>query len=214
MNVSETQPARGGFEDRLEAELVKVVAARPAGARRRGVRSAVRRPAVKAGVLAVAIGVAAAFAGLALSHRGVSPVHIKTAAFSVDTYQDGTVHVTWDKSRYIQDSQDTAALQRALRQAGLPVLIKTGVFCQGPGDNGDLGPGGVGPGVGRVMTGENEPGGGVVFVFTPAAVPAGKELFIGYLTPAQLAITQGRPGSVERLVPAGVALTCTTQVPR
>jgi hypothetical protein len=32
-------------------------------------------------------------------------------------------------------------------------------------------------------------------------IPAGEELFIGYLSPAQVAITQGRPGSVERLVP-------------
>ena len=39
------------------------------------------------------------------------------------------------------------------------------------------------------------------------------ELFIGYLSPAQLAVTQGQPGSVERLVPTGVPLTCTTQAP-
>ena len=44
-------------------------------------------------------------------------------------------------------------------------------------------------------------------------MPAGKQLFIGYLSPAQLAVTHGQPGSVERLVSTGVPLTCTTQAP-
>jgi hypothetical protein len=140
-------------------------------------------------------------------------VHIQAAAFTVDAYPDGTVHVTWDKRQYVQYRQDIAGLQQALRAAGFPVLIKEGVFCQGPHDNGHLGPGGVGPGVGQVMTGEDGPDGTVVFTFTPSAMPAGEELFIGYLSPAQLAVTQGQPGSVERLVPTGVPLTCTTQAP-
>lgn len=230
MNVSEMRPSPGGFEDRLEAELVKVVTARAAVRQRPRQRAAaaVRRPAVRAAALAAGTAVAAAagfaFGGAALSHRqaappqagpstGASPVHIRMAAFSVDTYTDGTVHVTWDKSQYIQDSQDFAELQRALREAGFPVLIKEGVFCKGPHDNGYLDPSGVGPGVGQVMKGEDQPGGTVVFIFTPPAMPAGEELFIGYLSPSQLAITHGQPGSVERLVPTGVPLTCTTQAP-
>jgi hypothetical protein len=44
-------------------------------------------------------------------------------------------------------------------------------------------------------------------------MPAGEELFIGYLSPSQLAVTHGQPGSVERLVPTGVPLTCTTAAP-
>ena len=63
------------------------------------------------------------------------------------------------------------------------------------------------------MKGEQRAGGTVVFIFTPSAMPAGKELFIGYLSPSQLAVTHGQPGSVERLVPTGVPLTCTTQAP-
>ena len=230
MNVSELRPPCG-FEDRLEAELVKVVTARAARAARpqrlkRRAAAAMRRPAARAGVLAVGTAVAAAagFAfGPSLSHRPAAPqtapssagglVHIRTAAFTVDTYPDGTVHVTWDKSQYIQDRQDIAVLQQALREAGFPVLIKEGVFCQGPHDNGHLGKGGVGPGIGQVMTGENGPDGTVVFTFTPSAMPAGEELFIGYLSPSQLAVTHGQPGSVERLVPTGVPLTCTTQAP-
>ena len=45
------------------------------------------------------------------------------------------------------------------------------------------------------------------------ALPAGDELFIGYLSAAQLAITHGAPGSVERLVPTNATLTCTTTAP-
>ncbi len=226
MNTDEMRPRPHGFQDRLEAELVRVVNARAVLPPRRGQQAvaAMRRPAVRAGVLSVAFAVAAS-AWFAvdgpLPGRGqpapprveASPVHIRTAAFTVDTAADGTIRVTWDKARYIRGAQDIASLQHALREAGFPVLIKEGVFCAGPHDRGELGAGGVGPGVGQVMTGEDEPGGNVVFTFTPSAMPAGKELFIGYLSPSQLAITQGRPGSVERLVPTGMPLTCTGQLP-
>ncbi|MCW2940954.1 MAG: hypothetical protein JWN00_3939 [Actinomycetia bacterium] len=140
---------------------------------------------------------------------GAGPVHIQTIAFAVDSHTDGTVHVTWDKNRYFQDHE---GLQAALRKAGFPVLIKEGVFCTGPQDDGNLDPSGIGPGVGRVMQGERT-GETVTFVFKPSAMPAGKQLFIGYLSPSQLAITHGRPGSVERLVSTGVPLTCTSQAP-
>ena len=227
MSISEMRPPPGGFEDRLEAELVKVVTERAArsGSRRRRPAAAMRRPAVRASVLAAGTAAAAAaslaLGGPSLGHQQAAPsqaagaghVHIRTAAFSVDTTTDGTVRLTWDKRQYIQDRQDIAGLQQALRAAGVPVLIKVGVFCQGPRDRGHLDPSGVGPGVGQVMKGENGPDGTVVFTFTPAAMPARDELFIGYLSPAQLAITHGEPGSVERLVPTGVPLTCTTQAP-
>jgi hypothetical protein len=210
------QSPPGGFEDRLEAELVKVVTARATlhgGARRRAV-AGTRRRVVTAGALAVGTVIAIAV-GIAFGGRGgVGPVHIRTAAFNVNTYTDGTIHVSWDKSRYIQYRQDIASLQQALRKAGFPVLIREGVFCQGLHDNGYLDPSGVGRGVGQVMKGEAGPDGTVVFIFTPSAMPAGEELFIGYLSPAQLAVTHGQPGSVERLVPTGVPLTCSTQAPR
>ncbi len=137
-------------------------------------------------------------------------VHIQTAAYTVDSKTDGTVHVTWDKRQYFRDH---AGLEAALRAAGFPVLIEVGEFCRGPQDNGTLDPSGVGPGVDRVMKGEREGAKKVTFVFLPSAMPAGMQLFIGYLTPAQLAVTHGFPGSVERLVPTGVPLTCTTTAP-
>ncbi|MET9900817.1 hypothetical protein [Streptomyces sp. NPDC006446] len=49
-----------------------------------------------------------------------------------------------------------------------------------------------------------------VTVRDPAAVPARTQLFIGCLNRARLAVTRGRPGSVERLVPTCVHLTCGT----
>jgi hypothetical protein len=137
------------------------------------------------------------------------PVHIHTVAFVLDTQPDGTVKVTWTKQAYFQDS---AGLQDALGKAGFPALVKVGEFCKGPNDNGHLDPSGQGRGVDQVMR-PSQSDGNVEFTFVPAAMPPGTELFIGYLSPSQLAITHGRPGSVERLVPTQVPLTCTTQAP-
>jgi hypothetical protein len=162
---------------------------------------------------AVAAGFALGGPQPALGPAGAAPVHVRTAAFTVDTSAGGTVTVTWDKSQYIAASQDGAALQQALRAAGFPVLIREGVFCTGPHDAATVDPSGEGPGVGQVMRGETRPDGSVVFSFVPAAMPRGKELFIGFLNRAQFAVTQGRPGSVERLVPASGPLACTPRLP-
>jgi hypothetical protein len=157
---------------------------------------------------------AAAITGLAL---GLTPpaqpaggVHIRTVAYTVDTQYGGTLRVTWDKQRYFEDRH---GLEAALRSAGFPVSIKVGEFCRGPQDTGTLDPSGVGPGVEKVMKGERAGAGRVTFVFTPAAMPPGKQLFIGYLSAAQLAAVNGNPASVERLVPAAGPLTCTPQPP-
>jgi hypothetical protein len=145
------------------------------------------------------------------SHGTVdSALHIQTVAYTVDRNTDGTVKVTWDKQRYIDDRE---GLQAALREAGFPVLIKVGEFCKGPKDDGTLDPSGTGPEVDRVVKRESEADGKVTFIFKPSAMPAGKQLFIGYLSPAQLTVTHGAPGSVERLISTGVPLTCTTVAP-
>jgi hypothetical protein len=220
MNDTKVQWPRGDFETRLEAELVKVVAQRAMVPQQ---RSATWRSPARIGLAAGTAAAAATVAALgtsALIHPTAAPasagsaarpgsVHIHTAAFTVDRYRDGTVHVTWNKNQY----QDSAGLQQALRAAGFPVLIREGVFCMGPHDSGYLDPSGVGPGVEQVMQGEQQADGAVVFVFTPSAMPHGDELFIGYLSPSQLAVTHGRPGSVERLVPTNAPLTCTTTPP-
>jgi hypothetical protein len=215
MNNSHLRPPRSGFEGRLEAELVSVVTER---ATRPQSRPALRRPAMVAGLAATAAATGIALGVPALTHgpagarvrTGPGAVHIRTAGFTLERYTDGTLHVTWPKDQYFTDH---AGLQQALRAAGFPVLVREGVFCQGPSQSGQLDPSGVGPGVSQVMRGVRQADGDVTFIFTPSAMPAGEELFIGYLTPAQLAVTHGRPGSVERLVPTGVPLTCTTQAP-
>jgi hypothetical protein len=179
-------------------------------------RARVRRRlfGVTTGVTAIgvlALGVPALSGGAGAGSGGAAEVHVRTVAYSVDSNADGTVRVTWSKQRYFEDH---AGLQRALRQAGFPVLIKEGEFCTGPQDETALGDGGVGPGVmAEVMRGQRGADDEVTFVFDPAAMPAGKQLFIGYLSPAQRAATGGRLGSVERLVPADGPLTCSTRIP-
>jgi hypothetical protein len=135
---------------------------------------------------------------------------IRTVAYTVAWTPDGTVKVTWDKQRYFTDRD---GLQNALRTAGFPVVIRVGEFCTGAGDDSTLDPSGTGPGVERVVTAKSGPDGKVTFVFVRSALPAGKQLFIGYLSPAQLAVTQGAPASVERLISTGGPLTCTTVAP-
>jgi hypothetical protein len=178
-------------------------------------RSRVRRRlfGVTTGVTAIgvlALGVPALSGGTGVGTGGATEVHVRTVAYSVDSNADGTVRVSWDKRRYFEDH---AGLQQALRQAGFPVLIKEGEFCAGPQDDTSLGDGGVGPGVQQVMRGQRGTDDEVTFVFDPAAMPAGKQLFIGYLSPAQQAATGGGLGSVERLVPADGPLDCSTQPP-
>ncbi|MCP2337444.1 hypothetical protein [Actinomadura rupiterrae] len=159
-----------------------------------------------------------AVAGLALGMSTLSnpsstappALHIQTAAFTVARNTDGTVTVSYDKHRYFTDH---AGLEQALRKAGLPVQIREGVFCRGPKDDGRLTPAGEGPGMDKVLSGRRSGDGSVTLVFRPSAVPHGQQLFIGFLTSAQIGVTHGRPGSVERLVPAHGPLICTTQPP-
>ncbi|MBY8879982.1 hypothetical protein [Actinacidiphila acidipaludis] len=141
---------------------------------------------------------------------GAGSVHIQTAAYTVDTKTDGTLVATWDKAAYFSDHK---GLEKALHRAGFPVVIKEGVFCKGPHDDGRLSPSGSGPGVSDVMKGGRGHDGRVTFTFYPAAMPAGKQLFIGYLNDAQLASVHMNPGSVERIVPATGPLTCTSTPP-
>ncbi|MFJ5308801.1 hypothetical protein [Streptomyces sp. NPDC088350] len=143
---------------------------------------------------------------------GAGTVHIHTAAYAVDSLKNGSIRVSWDKQAYFDDH---AGLERALDAAGFPVLIKVGEFCRGVDDPATLDRHGSGPGVEKVRTAHREADGRVVFDFHPAAVPTGKQLFIGYLSAAQLKVTDGRPGSVERIVPADTGqLTCSSDLPK
>jgi hypothetical protein len=149
-------------------------------------------------------------AGPPSAENSAGGVHVQTAAYTVDTKADGSIVATWDKSAYFTDH---AGLENALHAAGFPVLVKVGEFCKGPHDDGTLNPAGQGPGVHDVMRGSDGSGGRVTLTFYPSAMPAGKELFIGYLNPAQLASVNGNPGSVERIITKNAPLTCTSTPP-
>jgi hypothetical protein len=195
----------------MQTPVEQIVAVGRARRRRRGAGAVV----AAVGVAGLTLGATAYLnqsvpADVAADSSASGAVHVQTAAYTVDSNPDGTVRVAWSKERYFEDHE---GLQAALRRAGFPVLIKVGEFCRGPHDDGRTDASGVGPGVDKVMKGERGSDEKVTFVFTPAAVPAGKQLFIGYLTPAQLEVTHGRPGSVERLVPTGAHLICTTDLP-
>lgn len=167
---------------------------------------------VAAGTVAVAglaLGVATLANPSAAPPATGQDVHIQTVAYTVDKLANGTVQVRWTKRQYIEDP---AGLEAALRQAGFPVLIKVGEFCLGAQDDPTL-VGGTGPGVEDVVQRTSDTDGEATFIFDPAAMPAGKQLFIGYLNAAQLEVTGGAPGSVERLVSTTAPLICTTQGP-
>jgi hypothetical protein len=190
----------------MRTPVERIVAAGRARHRRRRVAGAT----AGAAVVAAAVAVAVPLAGQGHPAGTTGPMHVRTAAFTLDGRPDGTIQVTWSKDRYFSDHQ---GLERALRAAGFPVVVREGVFCTGPGDDARLDPSGQGAGVDRVVRGERRGDGQVVFVYSPKAMPAGKQLFIGYLSPAQLAVTHGRPGSVERLVSTHGPLTCTSEAP-
>src|SRR5438128_6193476 len=190
---------------------VDAIVAAGRGRRRR------RRLAGAAGGLATGTGVglgvlvpgAEGPSGTVLS-TGTDQVRVHAAAFEVRQAADGTLHVSWDKERYFKDP---AGLQQALAAAGFPVIVRTGEFCKGPGDDGRVDASGSGPGVRAVVTGERTADDRVNLIFRQDALPPGTQLFIGYLSPAPLAVTGGQPGSVERLVPISGPLTCTSELP-
>ena len=193
MNTDEMDTA---VLDVLRSSMDGVTMHTPVGDIVRAGRSRRRRR----GLISSATGAATVAAVPALSHSaapstsalgtGAGSVHMHTVAFALDSRADGTIQVTWDEQKYFQDH---AGLEKVLQQAGFPILVKEGSFCLGAQDDATLSPSGVGPGVPDVMQPESGTGGTVEFVFKPSAMPAGKELFIGYLTAAQLMRTHGRP---------------------
>ena len=196
---------RDAFDEvTMPTALADIVASGQAHRRRRRL---VRANAITAVAAIAATGIAlaarpAARQGIA---SGASSLPVRTVAYTVDTHGNGTITLRWNKRAYFRDP---SGLQAALGGIGFPVLIKVGELCKGPDDDGYLDPSGQGRGVGTVMRAGPGAGSDVAFTFYRRAMPPGSELFIGYLSPAQLSITQGRPGSVERLVPTGTTLVC------
>ena len=228
MNVSELRPPLRRFRG-------------PAGSRAGQGGHRARRPAAAAaqraagpcggppsGPVSLAVGTAVAAAAgcrlrpARLSHRparGFSgtkhrgrPVHIRTAAFTVDATLDGTVHVTWDKSQYIQDRQDSAVAASPAR-GRVPRADQGRRLLQGAARQRTAGPG---RGRGRGRPGHDGRDGSQTAPSSspsrPRRCPPGDELFIGYLSPSQLAVTHGQP-AIRRAPGARRACppTCTSR---
>ena len=103
----------GGFETRLESELVKVVAARGAATAPAG-RPLWRRPAVRVGVL-VAAAVAAVTVPLSLNGTD-------QPAFAVTSHPDGSLTVT------VNDYRHPERLEARLKATGASVRVISGVL--------------------------------------------------------------------------------------
>ena len=158
-----------------------------------------------AGFASLGITGVAAGAALALSLTGVlgaapasSKGTIRTAAFTLTTNANGT-----DTLVLLTDKVfvDPAAIEQALAQHGIPVLVKTGTSCTStPAPHTDRAAIFLGTtrssspppwatsgedslGLVWLNTGDKIKGKDVIrFVINPAAIPAGAELFFNYFT--------------------------------
>jgi hypothetical protein len=145
-----------------------------------------------------------------------APVHVHlAAAWSVDTNADGTVTFR------LRDTSDPSRLQKALRQATVPAVVRFGQICLAPGrgavPKGALaGPGQhTGPKMQSVIT-ANGTGGGkllsLTWTISPAKIPSGTRLVISAVRPA--AAPAGTVRAAWEFVPAGAPLGCTSTPPK
>jgi hypothetical protein len=106
---------------------------------------------------------------------------IRTAAFTLTRNANGTDTLTLSNGQIV----DPAAVQQALAQHGIPALVKVDTICS---SNPALpGPASIGvltvqiPGVNPADPGPHRMLANAVTVINPAAMPAGTELFLGYV---------------------------------
>jgi hypothetical protein len=106
---------------------------------------------------------------------------IRTAAFTLTRNANGTDTLTLSNGQII----DPAAVQQALAQHGIPALVKIDTICS---SNPALpSPASIGvlavqiPGVNPADPGPHHLTANAVTVINPAAMPAGTELFLGYV---------------------------------
>jgi hypothetical protein len=195
-------PAIPHFSRDMEKSLV---AAARASSPRRQLRAARLGRLAAAGIAAVAVAVAAGVGidhavsnghSAAVGHGSAErPVHIHVAAFSVDSNAGGTVTVTLIRDHV----PDPGALRHALAEAGVPALVTAGSVCYLPGPSGALAQ--------AVSPPRHLADGSSIITITPAAIPAGSKLSIGYF---QLPAGGGIHVSI---VPDHAPLTCTSTPP-
>ncbi len=131
---------------------------RPGGRHRRlaaGITAATAATAV-----ALALGLSGVFSSAVASGTGT----VRTAAFTLVKYANGTATLTLNLNVLVEPS----ILQSDLQQDGIPAIVTTGQFCSS-----DPAP----PGFNQVTTGaKTKP---PTFTIIPAAMPAGTELSFG-----------------------------------
>ena len=162
-----------------------------------------RRAAAVAAVAAIAAGTVigvdhAVGNGHSAASQGAAghAVHIHTDAFWVDTNTQGTVTLT-----LMRDSIriDPGTLRHALAEAGVPALVTAGTICYVPGPTSALT---------RVISAPRHlADGSTTVTISPAAIPPGSELSIGYFQ------VSGGGGIHITLVPEHTPLTCTSTPP-
>jgi hypothetical protein len=130
-------------------------------------------------------------------------VHVRLAAFSVDTNPDGTVSVKMTK----QETLDPEIMQRTLAQAGIPTQITINKWCAPSDPSQDL----------RAdfdkVIGTGTQAGEKVMVITPSAMPPATKLIIGMRTDGYQPDSPSSIWVTMRLVPDAAPLTCSTDVP-
>ncbi len=120
-----------------------------------------RRWMATAGTACAAMGLAVALA-LPSGSQGQA-IHVRTAAWSVDTNSNGTVTVT------VHQLTHGAELQRALADAGVPAIVTFPENCLAGTQNGPTIPG--------VTTSDNPPG----LTINPSQIPSGAKLIFSVI---------------------------------
>jgi hypothetical protein len=150
--------------------------------------------AAAAGVVAVATGVAVTGSLPDSQQQSPAAVHVNLAAWSVNTNPDGTVTLT------MRQEDHAALLQRVLREAGVPAVVRVNEKCGPVFDNSASG---------RVVGGED----GHLLTIRPSAIPGGAQLLVTLLLapvrmPPRYSLMWGN-SMFFQLHPARQPLTCT-----
>ncbi|GAA2613381.1 hypothetical protein SMC26_14075 [Actinomadura fulvescens] len=198
MNTTDQRP-RVPFEERLRAELLKVVDERAADVPDRITSTAARR-FVRRRWLVPAVGAAT----LAATAAVVLPVLVPggaPAAYAVEPQGDGTVRVE------IKQPRDAARLERDLKRAGIPATVDylpTGKTCRQPRfvPAGDAPSGGGSSGVELRSPGDGGGGPTAIFTFQPADFTKERSLVIEStggegVTGLQASVAQGAVSPCE-----------------
>ena len=117
----------------------------------------------------------------------------RLAAFTVHKNPGGTVTLTVDQRQIFNPS----ALRQALAHAGVPALVTVGSVCYVPGPIASH----------PFSPPQPQPDGAILTTITPAAIPAGSKLSIGYFH------EPGGGGVHITVVPDNTHFTCTPTPP-